>query len=170
MRHVPIASTGLPRYVAAAAAISGRTVVRASSGWAATQTLLQEQLAAIHEAGTYKTERVLTSRQAASVHCGRLGQACAQPLCQQLPWTLGLAGDVATIAIDGTLSSGGLALAAGPSSFFIAPLAFVATTHRLLAGSLSVAAFLAALPPSVAPFSTFAVAAASAFSPAGVPH
>lgn len=59
---------GLPRYVAAAATISRRTVVRASSGWAATQTLLQEQLAAIHEAGTYKAERVLTSRQAASVH------------------------------------------------------------------------------------------------------
>ncbi|XP_054931736.2 2-amino-3-ketobutyrate coenzyme A ligase, mitochondrial isoform X1 [Dermacentor andersoni] len=42
-------------------------VVRASSGWAATQALLQEQLAGIREAGTYKTERVLTSRQAASV-------------------------------------------------------------------------------------------------------
>ncbi|KAH7965120.1 hypothetical protein HPB49_003881 [Dermacentor silvarum] len=41
--------------------------VRASSGWAATQALLQEQLAGIREAGTYKTERVLTSCQAASV-------------------------------------------------------------------------------------------------------
>ncbi|XP_037503224.1 2-amino-3-ketobutyrate coenzyme A ligase, mitochondrial [Rhipicephalus sanguineus] len=47
---------------------SRHAVRRASSGWAATQTLLQEQLADIREAGTYKTERVLTSRQAASVH------------------------------------------------------------------------------------------------------
>ncbi|XP_077513340.1 glycine C-acetyltransferase isoform X4 [Amblyomma americanum] len=42
--------------------------VRASSGWASTRALLQEQLAGIREAGTYKTERVLTSHQAASVH------------------------------------------------------------------------------------------------------
>uniref|UniRef100_A0A224YLV7 2-amino-3-ketobutyrate coenzyme A ligase, mitochondrial n=1 Tax=Rhipicephalus zambeziensis TaxID=60191 RepID=A0A224YLV7_9ACAR len=54
---------------AAVKQVVGRHAVRrASSGWAATQTLLQEQLADIREAGTYKTERVLTSRQAASVH------------------------------------------------------------------------------------------------------
>ncbi|XP_075744923.1 glycine C-acetyltransferase isoform X4 [Rhipicephalus microplus] len=49
--------------------VVGRHAVRrVSSGWAATQALLQEQLADIREAGTYKTERVLTSRQAALVH------------------------------------------------------------------------------------------------------
>lgn len=39
-----------------------------SSGWAAaSRAVVEEQLAAIREAGTYKTERVLSSPQAASV-------------------------------------------------------------------------------------------------------
>ncbi|KAG0422254.1 hypothetical protein HPB47_001914 [Ixodes persulcatus] len=63
VRHTLLEGSGHPAGVATAQGCSRAS----SSSWAATKAILEEQLAGIREAGTYKTERVLTSSQGSSV-------------------------------------------------------------------------------------------------------